>query len=298
LRLRVTSPDGAVEYDSARYSITVPNAPVDEDQGVTVKATFPVLRGPATSAFEFEIVIDNETGADSSFSLEGEAINGTRQALEAWIGGSGQALVGWDIGYIPSFGDERLISSVSVGSALSERVDVRVQPPRNTPPGDYFVPIRVADDAGFEALTALQVTIRGRGEIAASTDTGLLNIDAIAGEAARSRLRLTNFGTAELTDVSLTADGPQGWEITFEPDAVPSLPANNLIDVPVNIVPVGDAIPGDYLITLRASHPDTHDQVELRVTVAQSTIWGWLGIVLVVLVIGGLAGLFWRLGRR
>ena len=71
-----------------------------------------------------------------------------------------------------------------------------------------------------------------------------------------------------------------------------------MIDIPVTIIPTKDAIPGDYLITLRTIHPETTDFLEMRVTVAQSTIWGWLGIVLVFAVIGGLAGLYWRIGRR
>ena len=287
LGLRVVSPDESVEYDSAVYTLTVPDPPAAADTGVAIVTTFPVLRGTAGSTYNFEIVIQNDTGADSSFSLEGAAVDI-----------NGQGLTGWEISYVPSFGEERLISSISVGDALSERIDVRVTPPRGTDAGDYFVPVRVYDEVGFEATTLLQVTVRGQGDIITTTDTGRLNIEATAGEEASAKLRITNIGTAELTDISLVADAPQGWEVTFEPSTVPPLPAANLIDIPFTVLPAGDAIPGDYLVTLRSVHPDTSDALEIRVTVAQSTIWGWLGIVLVVLVIGGLAGLFWRLGRR
>ena len=286
-RLRVTSPDGSVEYDSADYTIVVPEPPASNDSGVSLSVTYPVLRGPSTSQFEFEVVLDNDTGADSSFNLAGDAVDIARQPL-----------TGWEIAFSPSFGQERLISSISVNDSLTERVDVRVSPPRNTPPGDYFVLVRVSDEAGFEAGTLLQITIRGRGEVLASTDTGRLNVEATAGETASAKMRLTNFGTADLVDITLLADAPQGWEVAFDPSTSPPLPVNNQIDIPLTILPAADAIPGDYLITLRANHPDTSDSVELRVTVAQSTIWGWLGIVLVILVIGGLGALFWRLGRR
>ena len=86
--------------------------------------------------------------------------------------------------------------------------------------------------------------------------------------------------------------------MTFQQSPIPSLPANQQIDIITTILPAADAIPGDYLVTLRANHPDTNASLELRVTVAQSTIWGWLGIVLVVLVIVILGALFVRLGRR
>lgn len=285
--LRITSPDRSVEYDSARYTIVVPEPPASTDTGVSVTVTYPVLSGPSTSEFEFEIVIDNDTGADTSFSLSAEVIDENAQVLP-----------GWEINYSPSFGQERLISSISVGDSLNERVDVRVTPPRNTAPGDYFIPVQVQDEAGFEAITFLQTTIRGRGEVFVSTDTGLLNIDATAGEETSTKMRLTNFGTAELLEIGLLADAPSGWEVTFAPSTVPPLPADQQIDIPVTILPAADAIPGDYLLTLRANHPDTNASLELRVTVAQSTIWGWLGIVLVALVILILGALFWRLGRR
>lgn len=286
--LRITSPDQSIEYDNARYTIVVPEPPASTDTGVAVTVTYPNLSGPSTSQFEFEIVIDNDTGADTSFDL-------TAAALDV---ATGQVLPGWDITFSPSFGQERVISSISVGDALNERVDVRVTPPRNTPPGDYLIPVLVEDEAGFMDDAPLVVTIRGRGEVFLGTDTGLLNLDATAGEEASTKLRLTNFGTAELLDIGLLADAPQGWEVTFEPSTVPPLPANNQIDIPVTVLPAADAIPGDYLVTLRSNHPDTNASLELRVTVAQSTIWGWLGIVLVVLVIVILGALFVRVGRR
>jgi len=188
--LRITSPDGSIEYDSARYTIMVPEPPASTDSGVAITVTYPALSGPSTSEFEFEIVIDNDTGGDTSFNL-------TAAALDQ----NGQVLPGWDITFSPSFGQERVISSISVGDALNERVDVRVTPPRNTAPGDYLIPVQVQDDAGFEADALLLVTIRGRGEVFLGTDTGLLNLDATAGEEASTKLRLTNFGTGNLNGI-------------------------------------------------------------------------------------------------
>ena len=57
-------------------------------------------------------------GADTSFNLTAGVIDET-----------GQAPSGWDITFSPSFGQERVISSISVGDALNERIDVRVTPP-------------------------------------------------------------------------------------------------------------------------------------------------------------------------
>ena len=79
--LRITSPDESVEYDSARYTIVVPEPPASTDTGVSIAVTYPVLSGPSTSEFEFEIVIDNDTGSESSFSLSAVVIGEDRQIL-------------------------------------------------------------------------------------------------------------------------------------------------------------------------------------------------------------------------
>ncbi|MDE2838516.1 MAG: hypothetical protein OXL97_13590 [Chloroflexota bacterium] len=135
--MRVTSPDGSVEYDRASYTIKVPEPPAPTDTGVSIGVTYPVLSGPASSEFEFEIVIDNDTGADTSFDLTGGALDE-----------NGQPLTGWDISFAPAFGAERIISSISVGDALNERVDVRVSMPPNTSPRRNIKPQHLKREAG------------------------------------------------------------------------------------------------------------------------------------------------------
>lgn len=208
----------------------------------------------------------------------------------------------WQIAFLPRFGDEKIISTISVPNNLTENVKVRVTPPRNTPPGDYLIPVTVSSEGQvYEEISALTLNIRGQGSLSATTDTGLLNVDATAGSAASIVLRLWNLGTAPLTDINLSADRPPDWKVTYSRDAVDELSdlsGENWADIALTIEPPGDAVPGDYLVTLRASNAESTDTVEMRVTVTQSTIWGWLGIVLVLSVLGGLLGLFVRLGRR
>jgi uncharacterized membrane protein len=143
----------------------------------------------------------------------------------------------------------------------------------------------------------LQVT--GKGELLTSTASGRVSMDATAGEPATNTLRFTNYGTADLLNVAITADAPPQWEITFLNGAtIDKIEPGLQQDWFVDIMPPDDAIPGDYEIVLRAAAQNALDTVTIRVTVSQSTIWGWLGIVLVIAVLGGLIGLFWRLGRR
>ena len=286
--LRITSPDGAIEYDTATFTITVPEEDAEEAGTLTLRSSYPVLSGPASSRYQFEVVIRNETGEERSFDLRADVlVDGVPQR-------------NWQISFVPSFGEEKIIANVSVPDSLTENVDIRVTPPRNTRPGDYIIPVVVSAD-GYTEQTLLQLTIAGQGQLLATTDTELLSVDAVAGAASDVVLRLWNLGTAPLTDITISADRPTDWEINFDTTEIDSLSdaaGENRKDVPLKITPRGDAVPGDYIVTLRASSADSSDTVELRVTVTQSTIWGWLGIVLVLGVLGGLVGLFLRLGRR
>lgn len=277
-----------IVYDRAKFTIGVPAGDVEDAGEVTVRTDFSNLRGPSNTSYEFEIIIKNDTGDQRSFNLAGLVVDGAQEPLQ-----------GWEIGFAPAFGEQKQISALSILAGIDERVNVNVTPPRFIDPGTYFIPVSVENEGGeFRTGTVLTLQVIGRGELLASTETGLLSMDATAGEEATNTLRLTNFGTGVVTDIALDADAPPQWEVTFEIDTVESLPINNQIDVKVTVVAPDDTIPGDYMVTLRGRSRDALGDVDIRVTVDQSTIWGWLGIVLVLVVVGGLLGVFWRLGRR
>lgn len=280
--------DSGIEYDRATFTIGVPEGLQEDPGAVEVTSDFPVLRGPANTSYEFEIVIKNDTLEDHSFELTGDVVDKDSQILQ-----------GWDVGFTPAFGEQKLISTVAVRAAVDDRVNVQVTPPLFAAPGDYFIPVNVesADDSVKDGMV-LVLEITGKGEVLISTQSGRLSMDATAGEPATNTVRLTNFGTGDLANVELNADAPPQWEVDFEIKTIEALPVNNQIDVVVTITAPNDAIPGDYELVLRGRSANATDTVVLRVTVSQSTIWGWLGIVLVIAVLGALIGLFWRLGRR
>jgi len=282
--------NGSIEYDRAAFTIGVPEGEDEEPGSVVVSADFPVLRGPANTNYEFEVVIKNESVEDHSFIIVGAAIDENNEPLPG----------GWEVGITPAFGEQTLSSTVAVRAAVDERVNVQVTPPLFTAPGEYTIAVVVvSDDETLAESIELTLEVTGRGEILASTQSGRLSMDATAGEPAKNKLRFTNFGTGDLSNLQVSADAPPQWDVSFDFGAtIESLPAGQLIDWDVEITPPDDAIPGDYEIVLRGTAQNALDTVTLRVTVSQSTIWGWLGIVLVIVVLGALMGLFWRLGRR
>jgi hypothetical protein len=277
-----------IEYDRAKFTIGVPEAVAQDAKGIEVRAELPALLGPANTSYEFEVIIKNDTDDRASFELSADVFDTAGNVLQGWI-----------IGFSPAFGEQKRISSVAIAAAIDERINVQVTPPLFVDPDDYVIVATVTNaelDIAEEQPLVLRIT--GRGELITSTTSGLLSMNATAGEETSNTMRFTNFGTGDLLGVDMSADAPPQWIVDFEIDRIETLPVNNQIDVVINVTPPDDTIPGDYEITLRGRNQDATDSVVLRVTVDQSTVWGWLGIVLVLVVLGSLMGLFWKLGRR
>jgi uncharacterized membrane protein len=169
----------------------------------------------------------------------------------------------------------------------------------NTPDtGEYKMTLK-ANSGQFSRSIDLTAIVRAKYSFNMSTPDSKLNMTATAGKANNFTVNLNNAGTAVLENMSLSADKPSDWTITFSPDKVTSLAAGqtqqeNIVLTP----PAGKTVAGDYMITFRATNAQVSSSLDVRVTVETSSIWGVLSIVIIVIVIAGLAVLFLRLGRR
>lgn len=280
MTLLAKSATGDVLVEKSLRLQRVEGAPEDPGE-VTVTSNYPFLSGPTTTLFEFEVSVVNNTPEDVSLNLG---------ALFPQ---------GWRVQFLPAFGAERLITNVSIVTQLNQRIKVRVSPPALAPAGDYPIVVRLADEEEiYVREIPLQVTLTGTFDVFMTTPDGRLNVNAEAGSAQAATVQLVNTGTADITNLGLIADTPAGWEIEWQTANIESIPVNNLINVGVDITPPSDAVPGDYLVTLRARNNDIQDQVSLRITVEKSTVWQWVGIGILIAVIFALVGMFVRLGRR
>ncbi|MFN8624292.1 MAG: alpha-galactosidase, partial [Chloroflexota bacterium] len=64
------------------------------------------------------------------------------------------------------------------------------------------------------------------------------------------------------------------------------------------ITPTGNAVAGDYVVTLSAKNDQVNQSIQVRTTVETSSVFGYVAIGLIVLVLIGLFLVFRRYGRR
>jgi uncharacterized membrane protein len=128
--------------------------------------------------------------------------------------------------------------------------------------------------------------------------SGLLSLETKQGKKANVSVYVKNTGTAEQTEVDFMSFKPENWEVEFNPEMIERIPPGELKQVEVTITPYEDALVGDYSVELRANGTEAEDSAEFRVTVKSSSAWGWIGIGIIIVVIGGLIVLFRLFGRR
>lgn len=126
-----------------------------------------------------------------------------------------------------------------------------------------------------------------------------LDTKATAGKDNYFSIDIQNSGSAAIDDITFSSRKPEGWTIDFSPDKMDSLSVLDTQTIDVNIKPPSKTIAGDYSITLNVSGGQASAVgLDVRVTVETPTIWGWVGVGVIALVIGSLIVIFMRFGRR
>jgi len=166
--------------------------------------------------------------------------------------------------------------------------------------GEYPITVEVSSGeikSSIE-LTAVVTSIPASYSLYLTTSDGRLNTTAQAGKDNYFAIAVANSGTGDIDSISLSTNKPRGWAVELSPTNINSVTAGNFQTVEMNIKPPADAISGDYEIIVRASGTQASDRLEIRVTVKTSSLWGWVGLGIIVLVIVGLAVIFMRFSRR
>jgi uncharacterized membrane protein len=174
---------------------------------------------------------------------------------------------------------------------------VEVSPNREAASGEYPVQVRIS--AGDKkAEVKLTVILTGIYRIDAGTPTGVLSLEAMRGKTSNFSVFVKNTGSAINRNITFSSFKPENWEVTFKPEKIESLDPNAMKQIEVTVKPAPQALVGDYSVGVLVNGEKSDKTIEMRVTVRASTTWIWVGIIAILCVIGGLALLFIKLGRR
>ncbi len=266
----------------AQDTSTPTPTPTATPDSLKLESTYPALSADSGQTFNFNVDIK---------------YNGSRQLFNL----SASQQPGWDVSFANSSG--KTITAVQLGPVdytVTETITVNISPALGqTPdPGKYPVTVTVSSGSLSQSIN-LTPTVKAKFSFSLDTATGNQNTQATAGEANHTTLQVTNSGTAALDKLAFTSTQPDGWIVTFNPNKIDSIGAGQKQQVDVVITPPGGkTVAGDYMINVTANNGTLSQTMNLRVTVLTPTIWGWVGLIIVILVIAGLGVLFIKLGRR
>jgi len=266
---------------TANYSIAVTARERSRmgTEDIQITTSYPVLRGQTDATFEFSLDVNNKMDADRTFNL------------------AAQAPEKWEINFKPGY-EQKQISSLRIRGNSNQTVAVSVTPPKDTTAGEYPILVRISTGES-KAEAKLMVVLTGIYKLDAATATGILSTDAVTGKPTTVSLLVKNTGSAVNRNINLSSFKPENWKVEFKPEKLEALEPNQFKQVEATITPAATALVGDYSVGLMVDGEKSSSKtVEMRVTVKAPTAWGWIGVGLIAVVIGGMGGLFAWLGRR
>ncbi len=238
----------------------------------------PTRRGTSTTTFRYSATLTNKGEQETTVNLEADAPEGFQVTFKL------------------RFGSEE-VTSFPIKAGESKNLDIEVRPPKQAQAGEYPITVRALGGQA-QAVLALRAIITGQAELSVTTPDGRLSAQATAGRENTLTIRVHNRGTAPARDVELSSFPPVGWNVEFEPKTLPEIAPDNFAEVTAKIKPSDKTVAGDYMLTITARSESISDSKEFRITVVTSTVWGLVGIGIIVIALGVVGWAVSRFGRR
>lgn len=259
-------------------------------------ATLPlVVNVSEQGTFKTELTLDQanmEGHSDSTFTYSAVLRNRTTQKQTYAF--NAQAEQGWDVRFKA---DGNSVTSVEVEPNTEKSITIEVKPPEQIKAGTYEIPIS-ATSGDTTANAKIEAVVTGTYDMKFSTVDDRLSADVGAGSERKLTFVVQNTGSAELQDLSFSSAAPTDWEVSFEPSSITSIAPGESKQVQATIKSSKKSLPGDYVVSLTASSANKSANADLRVTVKSSVLWGWVGVLIILAVCGGIYYLFRKYGRR
>ncbi|MBE0621865.1 MAG: ABC transporter substrate-binding protein [Burkholderiales bacterium] len=245
---------------------------------LSITASLPTLKGTATTQFSYDAKITNKSSRDILVNL------------------SATAPQGFDVAFKPQYGSQE-VTGIRVKAGEDKNITINVSPPGDAVAGAYDVRVQAA--AGdTRAGLGLHMVVSGKPSLTLTTPSGVLSGEAQVGKTEEVKLVVRNTGSAPARNLSLSADSPSQWKVSFEPERIDLLPPNQEAKITADIVPAARSLAGDYMVTFDTNGGLSRASANYRVTVMTSTLWGVIGILIAATAILVVGFAVMRYGRR
>jgi len=261
---------------------------LEEEARIEIAPTYPRVEAIAGELLQFSVKFVYFTG---------DVLGGAKDfQLET------TAPQGWDVYMTPKYEKERKISAIRLepSYAASNEILLFARAPfwPLPEPGEYNITMTAISDE-LQDTVELKAVITAKYQLNVFPSNERYNTTTLAGKENFFSLTVQSLSTAAIENVTFSSTKPEGWSIKFSPDKIEQFEPFSEQTIDVTIVPPDKTIAGDYSVGIRTSGAQaTTDEINLRVTVETPTIWGWVGVIIILLVVAGLVVIFMRFSRR
>ena len=265
-------------------------APPPVPATIEFETTLPKIQAKDGETFTFDFVAIYDPG---SVAVDSEA-NTTDKTFNITV----DYPTGW-VAAVASGSTEAL--SINISPNSRESLKMLAVPLTSQEPGEYnfTVNFKSAEEGdSLEGSIDFTAVITATYEIKLTTKTGRLSTELTAGKDNEYKLIVTNNSSISVENITLSSTEPEGWQVNFDNKTIESIEAGATAEITTVINPPEKTIAGDYMLTFKASSENSNSSIDVRATVETPTIWGIVGIGIIVIVIVGVAIIFTRLGRR
>ncbi|HYX09852.1 MAG TPA: NEW3 domain-containing protein [Bacteroidales bacterium] len=236
----------------------------------------PNMEGNSGSTFTYKAKLRNRTADEQLYALRADAPPG------------------WNVTFKVSY---KQVTSVNIKDNASKDITIQIKPPEQIKAGKYKIPVEASTNS-TSASVDLESVVTGTYSMELTTPTGLLSTDMTAGDTKKIDMIVRNTGSSSLKNIGFSAAAPTNWSVTFEPKKVIQLGPGSITHVTASVKADGKAIPGDYVTKFTARTPETSSKTSFRITVKTPMLWGWIGVLIILLAVGIVYYLFRKYGRR
>lgn len=256
---------------------------IDIPEELEFNVVYPKLSAKAGNNFEFSVDLTYKGDEEATIDLFAEGPEN------------------WFVAVTPSYQDSQ-ITAVKLTPGKKESLKIKVFPSiikEFQKPGDYEIIVRAEnEDLKLSEEISLTATITATYSLDLNAKFGVLNTKATSGKNNPYTIVLKNSGSDVIENITFGSDAPQKWIVKFNPEKIDKLNADESKDIEITITPPDKTIAGDYMLNFSVKSAEATKNIDVRVTVETPSIWGWVGIAIIVIVVIGVAVIFARLGRR